>query len=47
MTGRWQLHNGDALVWLRSLADDSADALIFDPPYSSGGRSASERSFAR
>lgn len=33
----WALHYGDCLAWLRTLPSDSADALITDPPYSSGG----------
>lgn len=33
----WTLHKGEALAWLQSLPDESADALITDPPYSSGG----------
>ena len=32
-----QLHHGDCMAFLRQLADDSVDALITDPPYSSGG----------
>ena len=39
----WHLHNGNAMAWLVSLPDASADAFIFDPPYASGGRSATER----
>ena len=39
----WKLHHGNALPWLMSLADACADAFIFDPPYSSGGRSTTER----
>jgi hypothetical protein len=41
MTGetdkRWTLHHGDCLAWLRTLPNESVDALITDPPYSSGG----------
>lgn len=40
MTGqnnRIQLHRGDALAVLRDLPTGSVDALITDPPYSSGG----------
>jgi len=33
----WEIHHGEALQWLRSLPDDSVDAVITDPPYSSGG----------
>ncbi len=43
LTGRWSLRCGDALAWLESLPKDSVDAVIVDPPYSSGGRSASAR----
>jgi site-specific DNA-methyltransferase (adenine-specific) len=32
-----ELHRGDALAVLRDLPDGSVDALITDPPYSSGG----------
>lgn len=37
MTSRWTLHHGDCLAWLRTLPNESVDALITDPPYSSGG----------
>lgn len=37
------LHHGEALAFLNSLPDECADALITDPPYSSGGRTATER----
>lgn len=37
------LHNGEALAWLMSLAGSSADALIVDPPYASGGQSNTAR----
>lgn len=33
----WTLHQGDALLVLPSLEPESVDALITDPPYSSGG----------
>lgn len=39
----WQFHTGNALAWLIDQPDGSADAFIFDPPYASGGRSATER----
>lgn len=32
-----ELHHGESLAILRSLPDHSIDALITDPPYSSGG----------
>lgn len=34
---QWQMHKGDALAALRDLPDASVDAVITDPPYSSGG----------
>lgn len=37
------LYHGEALAILRSLPDASVDAVITDPPYSSGGLSRSER----
>lgn len=33
----FQLHQGECLSFLRSLPDASVDAVITDPPYSSGG----------
>jgi site-specific DNA-methyltransferase (adenine-specific) len=36
-SGRPQLHHGDALAWLAALPTQSVDAVITDPPYSSGG----------
>lgn len=38
-----ELYNGNALSILRDLPDGYADAVITDPPYNSGGRTASER----
>jgi site-specific DNA-methyltransferase (adenine-specific) len=38
-----QIYGGDSLERLRSLPDSSFDALITDPPYSSGGASAGDR----
>jgi site-specific DNA-methyltransferase (adenine-specific) len=38
-----ELHRGDALEILPTLAEASVDAVITDPPYNSGGRTASER----
>ncbi|MEM1183676.1 MAG: site-specific DNA-methyltransferase [Planctomycetota bacterium] len=38
-----QLHNTDALSTLRGLPEASVDALITDPPYSSGGFTRSDR----
>jgi site-specific DNA-methyltransferase (adenine-specific) len=37
------LHRGEALSILQTLADDSVDAILTDPPYSSGGLSAGQR----
>jgi site-specific DNA-methyltransferase (adenine-specific) len=37
------LYNGDALAVLRELPDASIDAVLTDPPYSSGGLHASAR----
>ncbi len=34
---RWHVERGDCLAVLRTLPDACADALITDPPYSSGG----------
>jgi hypothetical protein len=33
----WELALGDCVPWLRSLPRGSVDALVTDPPYSSGG----------
>lgn len=40
---RWTLHRGDALAVLRDLPTGSVDAVITDPPYSSGGQFRSDR----
>lgn len=37
MTTNWLLLDGEALARLTELPDESVDALITDPPYSSGG----------
>lgn len=37
------VHQGDCVLWLRSLDPASADALITDPPYSSGGQFRADR----
>ena len=29
---RWLVHHGDALAWLQSLPDNSADSAVMDPP---------------
>ncbi|MEC3997170.1 site-specific DNA-methyltransferase [Actinacidiphila sp. DG2A-62] len=39
----FSLHRGDALTVLSGLPDDCVDAVITDPPYNSGGRTAKER----
>lgn len=40
----WALHRGDALTKLCDFPHDFADAVITDPPYSSGGRRENARS---
>lgn len=40
---KWSLHRGEAWEWLRSLPSSSADALVTDPPYSSGGFTRGDR----
>jgi len=40
---RVSLYGGDALAVLASLPDESVDAVIADPPYSSGGQFRSDR----
>lgn len=44
MEARFTLHRGDCLKILRTLPDASVDAVIADPPYSSGGTTAAARS---
>lgn len=39
----YTLHRGDCLAWLQRLPDGAADALITDPPYSSGGQFRGDR----
>ncbi|MFJ4184229.1 DNA-methyltransferase [Kitasatospora sp. NPDC089509] len=39
----YTLHRGDALTVLKTLPDESVNAVITDPPYNSGGRTSSER----
>ena len=38
MSDLWQMLRGDSLLLLRDLPSDSVDAVITDPPYSSGGK---------
>lgn len=40
----WAVEQGDALALLRELPDAHVDAVITDPPYSSGGRRENARS---
>ena len=40
---RFTLYQGDALACLESLNDESVDAVLTDPPYSSGGITLSAR----
>jgi hypothetical protein len=40
---RWVLHHGEALSVLRSMPDASVDAIVTDPPYSSGGFTRGDR----
>jgi site-specific DNA-methyltransferase (adenine-specific) len=42
----WELHRRDALALLMDLPDASVDALITDPPYSSGGMYRGDRAQA-
>ena len=42
-TDRWVVHVGETLAVLQTLPSESVDAVITDPPYSSGGRTARER----
>jgi site-specific DNA-methyltransferase (adenine-specific) len=39
----WELRNGDSLRLLRDLDPESVDAVIADPPYSSGGMVRADR----
>lgn len=42
----WTIARGDALSCLRVLVDDSVDAFVTDPPYSSGGQFRGDRTAA-
>lgn len=33
----YTIHQGDSLAILRTIPDETVDAIICDPPYSSGG----------
>ena len=35
MSGSFELHQGDAVEWLRTLKDESVDLVVTDPPYES------------
>lgn len=37
MSDRWEVHCGDSLGVLQGMPSESVDAVITDPPYSSGG----------
>lgn len=39
----WELYEGDCLDIMRTFADESVDAVITDPPYSSGGLTRGDR----
>lgn len=39
----WDVREGDALALLQQLPDGQVDAVIADPPYSSGGTTSSDR----
>ncbi len=43
MARPWQLIQGEALRALSTIADESVDAIITDPPYSSGGFSREDK----
>jgi len=43
-TKRWHIEQGESLAWLLTLPSNSADAVICDPPYSSGGQYRGDRS---
>lgn len=43
MTGAWQVTAGDSVRLLTDLAAESVDAVVTDPPYSSGGQFRSDR----
>lgn len=40
---RWCVIQGDSLEVLRTIPDECVDAVITDPPYSSGGQFRSDR----
>lgn len=46
MSGQWEIMQGDSLLVLPTLADESFDAVVTDPPYSSGGQFRGDRSLS-
>lgn len=40
---RFEIHNAEALTFLRAMPSGSIDAVITDPPYCSGGQTMAER----
>lgn len=47
MAPSWEIRQGDALSLLQELDDELVDAVITDPPYSSGGTHAVDRTSRR
>jgi site-specific DNA-methyltransferase (adenine-specific) len=43
MAVAWDMLKGDALAIMREMPDDSVDAVVTDPPYSSGGAMRGDR----
>lgn len=41
---RWEMHRAESFAWLYQRESESVDALITDPPYSSGGFTRGDRS---
>lgn len=39
----WSIEQGDSLVLLADMPNDAVDAVVTDPPYSSGGSFRSDR----
>ena len=42
----WEVHQGDSLRWLTEYRGPAFDAVVTDPPYSSGGMMRGDRSMA-